>query len=106
MKRLRDILNLKEAVDDHVNNLFAAGTDHGKFTEAMDKIKSDKSLKSNDYNQILSNYRNKPTGGTYQYKSKNIEHAHRQIFDTFIERKESEEKRAILDKINKWPYQK
>ena len=79
--------------------LFAAGIDKKRFDQLLAELRK---LKKVDLDAILNDYRNRPTGGTFVWKSKNKDDAIKQIRDTFTERHASVSKRRVIERITQW----
>ncbi len=99
--KLRPLSDI-ERVDLHVKRLLDAGLDQARFDANLSAIGHDRKVLKAMWFAIANEYRNRPSGGNYAFKYKNIEDARFRIRDAFIERFEAASKRGIIDKLTRW----
>lgn len=86
--------------------LFAIPADSkakAQFEAALAKIEK---LLKKDIDAILNDFRNRPTGGTFKWKSKNKADALRLIRETWTERAAAREKHAVIKRLTSWDHLK
>jgi hypothetical protein len=84
------------------DELFAIPEDHtaqAQFDAALAKIGK---LPKKDIDALLNDYRNRPTNGTFKWKSKNKGEALKQIRDTWIERVAAHDKHEVIERLTSW----
>ena len=89
-------------VRQHVEALFASGTNRELFDQAFNALKASATAKAAECFEIANVYKNRPTGGTYRYKFTSKNKALEFIFETYITRAQEESKAGIIARITKW----